>query len=42
MDLSELNDMAAKLVNVEGPWKDWCGFRSELIQFYLSGEDSYE
>lgn len=34
--IKELNDMAARLINVEGAWKDWCGFRSELIQFYLN------
>lgn len=34
--IRELNDMASRLINIEGAWKDWCGFRSELIQFYLN------
>jgi len=34
--IKELKDMASRLINVEGAWKDWCGFRSELIQFYLN------
>ena len=33
--MEELNETADRLINVEGAWKDWCGFRSELIQFYL-------
>ena len=38
VELCELKEMAQRLINVEGAWKDWCGFRSELIQFYLGGE----
>lgn len=36
IDMNELNDMADNLTNVDGAWKDWCGFRSEIIQFYLN------
>lgn len=36
VDTEELKALGNKLRNTEGAWRDWCIFRSELIDFYIN------